>query len=97
VGKALHYSLVFLAPYYLHGPFAMLAGAAGYSTTMSIILAVVFFVSHNVPESKPLPAGADTREVLFKEVAERDWGVQQVRRVARRGAAACCANGGGAA
>lgn len=78
LGKAIHYSLLLAVPYALHGPAAALAGAAGYSITLSIILAMVFFVSHNVPESKPLPAGADTREVLFKEVAERDWGVQQV-------------------
>jgi fatty acid desaturase (delta-4 desaturase) len=77
-GKALHYALLLVLPWALHGAGAALAGAAGYSTTLSIILAVVFFVSHNVPESKPLPAGTDTREVLFGAVEERDWGVQQV-------------------
>jgi hypothetical protein len=26
---------------------------------LSILLAMMFFVSHNVPENKPLPGGAD--------------------------------------
>lgn len=79
LGKVIHYVLVLVVPWVLHGPWATLAGAAGYSTTLSIILAMVFFVSHNVPQSKPLPAGKDTREVLFKAMLDRDWGEQQVR------------------
>jgi hypothetical protein len=81
LGKVLHYALLLLLPYAAHGSAAAVAaGAAGYSITLSIILATVFFVSHNVPQSKPLPAGPDTKAVLFQEVAERDWGVQQVGR-----------------
>jgi len=31
---------------------------------LSILLAMMFFVSHNVPENKPLPQGAeDTKKV----------------------------------
>jgi hypothetical protein len=73
-----HYALLLVLPWALHGPAATLLGAAGYSTTLSIILAMVFFVSHNVPQSKPLPAGGDTKGVLYQDVADRDWGVQQV-------------------
>ncbi|KIZ05268.1 inoleoyl-CoA desaturase [Monoraphidium neglectum] len=83
LGKAVHYALLLVLPWALHGPAATLLGAAGYSTTLSIILAMVFFVSHNVPQSKPLPAGGDTKGVLYQDVADRDWGVQQIL-------ASCC-------
>lgn len=58
------------------------------STSLSILLAMMFFVSHNVPENKPLPGGAqDTKKVraagahacvvgVVKQVAvcvEADW------------------------
>jgi fatty acid desaturase (delta-4 desaturase) len=77
-GKLLHYSLLLALPTAAHGLRAALLGAAGYSISLSIILAVVFFVSHNVPESKPLPEGAPARHVLTSEPATRDWGAQQV-------------------
>lgn len=92
LGKALHFLLLLLLPRAAHGSLAALLGAAGYSTTMSIILATVFFVSHNVEASKPLEAGSDdTRAVLHGDVAARDWGVQQVR------ASGCDAGGVGQA
>ena len=80
VGKLLHYTLLLVVPSLLHSPQAALIGAAGYSVSLSIMLAMMFFVSHNVPESKPLPEGPDTKGVLYKTLEDRDWGVQQVRR-----------------
>lgn len=64
VGKLLHYSLLLVIPTLLHSFGASLAGAAGYSISLSILLALVFFVSHNVPENKPnLPGAEDTKRV----------------------------------
>jgi hypothetical protein len=59
IGKAAHYGLLLAVPALLHGLPAALAGAAGYSVSLSIVLAVVFFVSHNMPENKPNLSGAD--------------------------------------
>lgn len=79
LGKAAHYALLLAVPALLHGIPAALAGAAGYSISLSIVLAVVFFVSHNMPENKPNLTGADeTKKVLYTPLTERDWGVQQV-------------------
>lgn len=76
-GKAIHYTLLLGVPTYLHGLRSALIGACGYSLALSIILAVVFFVSHNVAQSKPVESPA-TRDVLFAPAPARDWGVQQV-------------------
>ena len=64
LGKALHYSLLLLLPIAARGGAAApaLLGAAGYSTSLSIVLAMVFFVSHNVPESKPNGDGSATTD-----------------------------------
>jgi fatty acid desaturase (delta-4 desaturase) len=79
LGKAAHYSLLLVVPTLLHGWKAALVGAAAYSTSLSILLAMMFFVSHNVPENKPLPGGADdTKKVLLTELSQRDWCEQQV-------------------
>jgi hypothetical protein len=59
LGKAAHYALLLAVPTLLHGLPAAVAGAAGYSVSLSIVLAVVFFVSHNMPENKPNLTGAD--------------------------------------
>jgi hypothetical protein len=59
LGKVAHYSLLLAVPALLHGLPAALTGAAGYSISLSIVLAVVFFVSHNMPENKPNLTGAD--------------------------------------
>lgn len=79
LGKAAHYSLIAVIPTLLHGWRAALVGAAAYSTSLSILLAMMFFVSHNVPENKALPGGVqDTKKVLLTELTERDWCEQQV-------------------
>jgi fatty acid desaturase (delta-4 desaturase) len=77
LGKLAHYSLLLGVPFVLHGPSAMFAGVAAYTFMQSIVLASTFAVSHNVAEAKPLAAGP-TRDNLLTELAERDWGVQQV-------------------
>ncbi len=41
------------------------------------MLASTFAVSHNVPETKPLQAGA-AQDSLAQNPGPRDWGVQQV-------------------
>lgn len=64
LGKVVHFSLLLLVPSMLHGFSATLFGAACYSVSLSIVLAVVFFVSHNVPENKPnLPGAEETKKV----------------------------------
>jgi hypothetical protein len=64
VGKLCHYGLLLGLPALLHGWPAALAGAAGYSINLSILLALMFFVSHNVPENKPGTAkGEETQKV----------------------------------
>jgi fatty acid desaturase (delta-4 desaturase) len=79
LGKVAHYSLIAVIPTLLHGWRAALVGAAAYSTSLSILLAMMFFVSHNVPENKALPGGVqDTKKVLLTELTERDWCEQQV-------------------
>ncbi|KAF8057774.1 acyl-lipid (7-3)-desaturase [Scenedesmus sp. PABB004] len=79
VGKLVHYALLLLLPALLHGPTAALAGAVGYSVSLSILLALMFFVSHNVAENKPgLPGGEATQEVLAQDPASRDWAAAQV-------------------
>ncbi|GIL65912.1 hypothetical protein Vafri_19551 [Volvox africanus] len=76
-GKLAHYTLLYGLPAILHGPTAMLAGAAGYLFTQSIVLATTFAVSHNISETKSLDPGP-TRDNLDQPAVERDWGVQQV-------------------
>jgi fatty acid desaturase (delta-4 desaturase) len=76
-GKAAHYGLLLGLPTLLHGPTAALTGLAAYTVMQSIVLATTFSVSHNVPESKPLDKGP-AQVNLEEDIAERDWGVQQV-------------------
>jgi len=76
-GKLTHYALIVVLPLLLHGPQAALMGGLAYAVTQSIVLSATFAVSHNVPESKPLDQG-QTQDNLNTELAERDWGVQQV-------------------
>lgn len=83
VGKLLHYFLLLVIPWLVYGPAVALTGAVTYSISLSIVLALMFFVSHNVPENKPLApgmSGADdaTRAVLLNQLDSRDWGVQQI-------------------
>jgi hypothetical protein len=78
LGKCIHYALLLAVPALLHGLPAAVAGAAGYSVSLSIVLAVVFFVSHNMPENKPNLSGADeTKKVraVLHCTAELDWGL----------------------
>jgi hypothetical protein len=77
LGKLAHYGLLLGLPWALHGPAAALTGAIAYSITQSVVLSATFAVSHNVPETKPLDDNAAQSELL-KELAERDWAVQQV-------------------
>jgi fatty acid desaturase (delta-4 desaturase) len=77
LGKVAHYGLLMAVPWATHGAAAALAGAAAFTVAQSIVLASTFAVSHNVPESKPLDDNA-TRDLLYKDLAERDWGAQQV-------------------
>lgn len=79
LGKVAHYTLLLVVPGLRTGWVAALLGAAGYSTSLSILLALMFFVSHNVPGSKPLEEGRDTAAVLYTDMEGRDWGEQQVR------------------
>jgi uncharacterized membrane protein len=70
LGKGAHYALLLAVPTLLHGLPAAFAGAAGYSISLSIVLAVVFFVSHNMPENKPNLTGADdTKKVTLTHTA----------------------------
>jgi fatty acid desaturase (delta-4 desaturase) len=78
VGKLLHYGLMYALPVYLHGYGAAALGALTYVFTEGIVLAATFAVSHNVEEAKPVAAGSPTTDSLQTELAERDWGVQQV-------------------
>jgi fatty acid desaturase (delta-4 desaturase) len=94
LGKIAHYGLLVAVPWLLHGPAAALIGAVAYTFAQSIVLASTFAVSHNVPESKPLEDNA-TRAVLYKELAERDWGVQQVLTSANWGGPIGCFFTGG--
>jgi hypothetical protein len=73
LGKAAHYALLLAVPTLLHGLPAAVAGAAGYSVSLSIVLAVVFFVSHNMPENKPNLTGADeTKKVRADCTAQQN-------------------------
>lgn len=76
-GKLAHFGLMLGVPAALHGPGAMLAGFVAYAMTQSIVLSTTFAVSHNVGEAKPLEEGP-TQDNLLQELAERDWGVQQI-------------------
>ena len=42
LGKLAHYSLLYALPFFLHGPVAMLSGAAAYVVIHSIVLAATF-------------------------------------------------------
>jgi hypothetical protein len=86
LGKLVHYGLLLAVPWALHGPGAALTGLIAYSITQSVVLSATFAVSHNVPETKPLDASA-TQDELLKELAERDWAVQQVLTSANWGGA----------
>lgn len=77
LGKLAHFGLLLGVPLALHGGDATLAGTAAYIAIQGVVLAATFAVSHNVPESKPLEDNA-TRDNLMTELAQRDWGVQQV-------------------
>jgi len=86
LGKAAHYGLLLAVPWATHGAAAALVGAACYTAAQSVVLASTFAVSHNVPESKPLEDNA-CRAELYKDLAERDWAVQQVLTSANWGGA----------
>jgi hypothetical protein len=48
VGKVLHVGLLLLLPAALHGLWRAVTAAAAYSVSLSLLLALMFFVSHNV-------------------------------------------------
>jgi fatty acid desaturase (delta-4 desaturase) len=77
IGKFIHYGLLLGLPWLVHGGEAAIQGTIAYSIAQSIVLAATFAVSHNVPESKPLDAGP-TADLLDTNIAERDWGAQQI-------------------
>ena len=79
LGKIAHYTLLLAVPWHFHGAAAALTAAAMYSVTESVVLASTFAVSHNVPEAKPLePNGVPRATLVDTDLAERDWGVQQI-------------------
>lgn len=77
LGKAAHYSLIYILPAMKFGwPTALIAGFS-YQVAMSIVLAATFAVSHNLEENKPSTGEVATTSLL-EDYRTRDWGVQQV-------------------
>jgi len=87
-GKLAHYFLLIGVPALTHGWAATAAGAAAFVAVQGLVLATTFAVSHNVPETKPSADGLSPASApLLTDVADRDWGLQQVATSANYGGA----------
>jgi len=87
-GKLAHYGLLIGLPAYAHGWAATAVGAAAFVAVQGLVLATTFAVSHNVPEAKPSADGLSPASgPLLTDIADRDWGLQQVATSANYGGA----------
>ena len=88
VGKLTHYGMLIGVPALTAGWGATAAGVAAFVGVQGLLLASVFAVSHNVPETKPAVDGSTPASApLLTDMAARDWGLQQVTTSANYGGA----------